>query len=649
MTEDGKTVTGKKFSLVKSGVIFQNMCRNGLKYDIAISWLQKAIRRGLTDEALYCAYHIHDLGKIFSSHLLNRLLTIMSEDVGVAQPGIAETIVPLYQKCKNNYEDPETPGRIVLMVETLALAAKSRLNDWVICYLEKHMKQIDPNTEFQVLPEDPEDLCYIITQLCLHRKGVTEKLDRIWGLLTADSTESEEIEALRKAFKMRGPKYGVLHMIHAVFLSYGITGTSPEILRTEASKTWEEVSRLDFPVLPDAIDKHTQWGKRYLGRDIRDFIHNGATLAPHTPTYREEFYRYNCLPPREIQPDIHPKPYQEEMIENAKEFYKTKKSGWLAMACGTGKTFTSYWIMRSATSAGTAPVIFVAPILELVRQAFKSWTRLNRQYNRPCISAICCSTESINEQLDKYSMNEVIYPNKLKHFPCNMIFTTYKSLDSVLAQIPSPEMVVFDEAHHYRGANAPAGYKRLFLSATPPDISSEFLIGKYDTHDAIEDKNLAGYEIIRMNKEEPDEPKIGRIVNENKKTIVFSRTNGISYDLMVMSRPHIPEDVFVGYITHQTSKKERLAIFDSFRYSERAILFNCSILSEGVDFPECSAVFIQSGVSSQRRFTQAVGRAIRLDSGNPDKVGKIYRNVKGKGTGCPLRPLRRERRSLKGL
>lgn len=626
--EDGKTEKVGEFKLVESGVIFQQTCRNGLKYDIAISWLQKAIRRGLTEQALYCAYHIHDLGKIFSSHLLNRLLTIMSEDIGVAQPNIAERIVPLYQQCKNNYEDTD---RIIEMVSVLSTSAKSRLNDWVICYLNGHPKEIDPNEDVKTLPEDPEDMCYIVTELCLNRKGVTEKLNNIWKLLEQAVPECEEIKQLKKAFKMRGPKYGILHMIHAVYLAYGIKGDMPQVPEI-SNMTWEEISKLDFPVLPDAIDKHTKWGKRYLGRDMRDFIHNGAILSPHTPVQKEEFYRFNCLPPRETYPEIHPKPYQQEMIDQAREFYETKSSGWLAMACGTGKTFTSYWIMAEQVRADAkGPVIFVAPILELVRQAFRSWSRLNRQYDRPCITAICCSSEKIDEQVDMYSMNEVIHPTELKRFlkyqsSSKMIFTTYKSLDLVLAQVRQPEMVIFDEAHHYQGAVTETGYKRLFLSATPPVLSSSQLIAKYDTDDAIRNKNLAGYQIIRLDKEEPDVPKVGRIVLENNKTIVFSRTNGISYELMEASRAVIPDDVFVGYVSHTTPKRERLHIFESFKNSKRAILFNCSILSEGVDFPECSAVFIQSGIKSPRRFTQAVGRAIRLDPNNPEKVGYIYWN-----------------------
>jgi hypothetical protein len=629
LSEDGRTVTGKEFKLVKSGVIFQQTCRNGLKYDISISWLQKAIRRGLTEQALYCAYHIFDLGKIFSSHLLNRLLTIMSEDIGVAQPGIADTIVPLYIACKNAYEDVQTPMRIIQMIVKLAASAKSRLNDWTICFLNSNPLNIDPDMDVTKLPQDMEELNYIVIQLCLNRKGVTAKLAKIWDML--EQRAGEEITSLRKAFKIRGPQYGVLHMVHAVYLAYGIKvheGQAPA--PPDTFPTWEYVSQLDFPVMEDAIDKHTSWGKKFLGRDMKDFIVSGSILYPHTPVFREQEYMMGCIPQEPELPHVHPKDHQKIIVEKSVDYYRASNDGWLIMACGTGKTFTSYWVMQEQILDGV--VVFVAPILELVRQAFNSWTRLNKQYERECISAICCSTESMSEKQDKYSMNEIIHPSKINNFMRiggrKMIFTTYKSFDKVMANLEvDPAMVVFDEAHHYKIPEERVGYKRLFLTATPPVVSPTLVIATYGIVQAVEQGMLTDYTVIRLDREEPDAPKIVDMMGANHKAIVFSASNDKSLELMEETMPMLPEEIFVGYITHKTPKKERLRIFESFRTSKRAVLFNCSILSEGVDFPECSAVFIQSGISSVRRFTQAVGRAIRLDPSNPEKIGQIYRNV----------------------
>ena len=111
--------------IVRHGVIMQQLCRNGLRYDIAVSWLQKAIRRGLVHDALYCAYQIADLcttddthklieGGMFVSHLLNRLMTIMSEDIGPAEPAITQLCVPIYLKIHRNYDDMELVHREII-------------------------------------------------------------------------------------------------------------------------------------------------------------------------------------------------------------------------------------------------------------------------------------------------------------------------------------------------------------------------------------------------------------------------------------------------------------------------------------------------------------------------------------------------------
>src|SRR3989338_1934211 len=95
---DGRYPRKDHINIVKSGVIFQQYCHDGLKYDVCVSWLQKAIRRNLLDEALYCASQMIKLGRMFESHCLNRLLLISSEDIGGVEPNIASVTWDLYQK-----------------------------------------------------------------------------------------------------------------------------------------------------------------------------------------------------------------------------------------------------------------------------------------------------------------------------------------------------------------------------------------------------------------------------------------------------------------------------------------------------------------------------------------------------------------------
>ena len=65
-------------------VVCPQYCDNNVYYDIMISWIQKSIRRGNLKEALYCAYHIYNSGGVHISHMINRLILIASEDIGIA-------------------------------------------------------------------------------------------------------------------------------------------------------------------------------------------------------------------------------------------------------------------------------------------------------------------------------------------------------------------------------------------------------------------------------------------------------------------------------------------------------------------------------------------------------------------------------------
>jgi hypothetical protein len=50
---NGFIKTIKPFKIVKSGVIMQPYTHLGIPYDIVISWLQKSIRQGNYEDALY--------------------------------------------------------------------------------------------------------------------------------------------------------------------------------------------------------------------------------------------------------------------------------------------------------------------------------------------------------------------------------------------------------------------------------------------------------------------------------------------------------------------------------------------------------------------------------------------------------------------
>lgn len=101
------------------------------------SAMQKCIRRGLEDEALYWAVELYNSG--FSEYVWKRLRIMSSEDVGLAEPGISSEIWALYSMFKEQAkkkEDKNEPQRLFLThaVFLLARSRKSRLIDWALIW-----------------------------------------------------------------------------------------------------------------------------------------------------------------------------------------------------------------------------------------------------------------------------------------------------------------------------------------------------------------------------------------------------------------------------------------------------------------------------------------------------------------------------------
>jgi hypothetical protein len=67
----------------------------GYPQDIVVSWLQKSVRRGLEDEAIYTVVELDESG--WGEYAWSRLFVILSEDCGLAAPGLAQEVRALYE------------------------------------------------------------------------------------------------------------------------------------------------------------------------------------------------------------------------------------------------------------------------------------------------------------------------------------------------------------------------------------------------------------------------------------------------------------------------------------------------------------------------------------------------------------------------
>lgn len=107
-------------------------------YDLfeVASTIQKSIRRGEEETALYFAVELYNSG--YDEYLWKRLKIISSEDIGLAEPLMPATIHALYQmyndQKKKERNEKLRSDRLFLIHAVLLLcrARKSRLVDWTL-------------------------------------------------------------------------------------------------------------------------------------------------------------------------------------------------------------------------------------------------------------------------------------------------------------------------------------------------------------------------------------------------------------------------------------------------------------------------------------------------------------------------------------
>lgn len=94
-----------------------------------------------------------------------------------------------------------------------------------------------------------------------------------------------------------------------------------------------------------------------------------------------------------------PKPHQQRAMDNAYEHYITNENnrGKLIMACGSGKSLTSYWI---ANRIKAKKVLVAVPSLALIKQMLEVWTR-ESVANKTDINWIAvCSDDTVSKRED---------------------------------------------------------------------------------------------------------------------------------------------------------------------------------------------------------------------------------------------------------
>jgi superfamily II DNA or RNA helicase len=662
---DHAPITPKEpINIVKNGVLFQKQCRNGLPYDIAISWLQKAIRRGLFKEALYCAFHIAALGKIFRSHLLNRLIVMVSEDIGPAEPGLAQIIEPLFFEAKELEREGSLRKMhtvIIEMIYLLANARKSRIADWLIHTTDTDGEIFDEYDDIKsavrwavmvsnqkLQQEERVKIKYTYGGLVYTFHKYLYVYD-MWAMLLdiCPKPHYREMVSLLKLFMHRGAEYGLLHLVHAITLCFYDT-TKGTLKLPAGLPKWSDIGKYKFSIMNEAVDRHTFYGRKYLGRSHIDFMKYGSKLENWTP-FPEEQDLIDSINAKLEEPEVEdstPRQYQNTIVDTTVARLITDNAGWLLMACGTGKTKTSYWCMKKLTDImkGKQLIVVVTPYLQILRQFYGCWAAMHRMHKQTVMSGILasCSDTFVKDQYTNY---EYINIDKLAQFMAypediKIIYTTYSSLSKLVDSGIKPDFTIYDEAHHLQHHKMFHAGKELFLTATPHKFMHSFgdVLASYSLRDAINDNFLTKY-TINILEEEDTTACLEYIAENNNKTIVYCSDNATAkmlYADWIEDNPELEPQSF--YVDCKTAMRKRTKIFSSYRKSPKAIIFNCAILGEGVDFPDCDSVYIHSGYVSPNRVVQASCRPLRLFPGKT--MANIYitadKNVKKRLNGLEM-------------
>ena len=377
-----------------------------------------------------------------------------------------------------------------------------------------------------------------------------------------------------------------------------------------------------------------------------------------------------------------PKKHQQTAINAVVKEAKICDRASIVMPTGSGKTLTSLWITEELNANA---VLFLAPSLQLIRQTKDAWeeqAKIDFVWMACCSASDIEDREHAIEMgggmvstnpADIEGFNNFLSGKKV-------FFSTYQSLPSVIASNIEFDIIISDEAHRTAGMSKNdlglfnlvhskelKSKLRLFQTASPKvfkedlldivetekdvfafDMNDESLYGKivYEMTlgEAIEKKLLCDYRIIAIGVNDKevadhlnnrtyvakgisaDEAAASLAINE-----IYNKI-GVSHMISFHSRLALAEmtskelvnlGIYSETVKGTMSTKRREDAFKRFKKKPKAVLTNAFALQEGIDIKKVDSIFFSSPKSSTISIVQAIGRALRLDPDNPDKVAAI--------------------------
>lgn len=360
--------------------------------------------------------------------------------------------------------------------------------------------------------------------------------------------------------------------------------------------------------------------------------------------------------------------------DHAVECFMEKENGILAMATGTGKTVTAIKIInRLFEERKIKRVVITMYGNDLLDQWAK---KIRQEYEIKQIYYHYGSRKGMQDF--------IMHPNDsilLISRDSSNLLNLLNLFERAPGEFKNDTLFIFDEVHG-AGSNTMVEnltgklsvYRyRLGLSATPEreydDVGNEFLLNEigevifeFSLEDAIRKGILCGFNYITLPYELSEEEKqkkknIIAAFNLKKKNKEPYNENDMFTQLSLVNKQAIDKiDRFEALISHQRELLKNCIIFvqskeyglklqevlikytdkyhtyyadddkidlENFADGKLECLLTCKKISEGIDISSVINIFLFASDRSKLVTIQRIGRALRLDGSNPDKVANV--------------------------
>ena len=369
-----------------------------------------------------------------------------------------------------------------------------------------------------------------------------------------------------------------------------------------------------------------------------------------------------------------PYKWQKELIALIVEVLIRDKKGTLILTPGAGKSLIAYWVMQKIKYKR---ILVLTPRLELLDQIGQTWNKQSNDEKLKFNWAFCASKLK-TLQPEKKLVND----DEIKNFtkkPEFVIFATYQSCKKLLDV--EFDFIIFDEAHFTVGKNntcfnsfVKKDTTKLFLTGTPKyydfvgneyDMKNEQIYGKiiYQMYrpEAIELNAICEQKILLfyMNKDQVKEYNhyydedmykkysttewtkeyymkalmlVFFIADKKREGIITKHSSIKRAKKFAEMLNAIYNKTVATAIDHNTSIKDRERLKGEFRDFNLNIVCQVHIWDMGVDIPECDSIVFVDKLSKESyiQVNQFLGRPVRIDKNNPDKMAMVVFLILGK-------------------